>query len=119
MTSTNPKDKHGRLKPNLHLIPASALLHISKAMEYGAKKYSPYNWRTKKVSSTIYISACMRHLLCYLDGETKAKDSGVHHLAHAAACISILLDAEENKCLLDDRPTKGNAPNLIEKLKNK
>jgi dATP/dGTP diphosphohydrolase/uncharacterized protein DUF4406 len=112
----NPKDLLGVTKPQLDLVPSSLIIHVAKAMENGAAKYGPYNWRDKKVRATIYIAAAQRHLLSLLDGEDFAQDSGVHHAAHAAACMGIILDALECDCLIDDRPTKGNAAAIIERL---
>jgi hypothetical protein len=114
--TTNPKDRVGVTKPQLNLVPSSLIIHVAKAMENGAAKYGPYNWRDKKVRATIYIAAAQRHLLSLLDGEDFAQDSGVHHAAHAAACMGIILDARECDCLIDDRPTKGTAAPLIERL---
>lgn len=114
--STNPKDLVGVKKPQLHLVPPALTIHVATAMENGAQKYGPYNWRSKKVRGTVYIAAAMRHLAQYLDGEEVAPDSGVHHLAHAAACLGIILDARETGALLDDRPTPGAASRLISKL---
>lgn len=113
---TNPKDLIGQTKPQLHLVPPALLIHASKAMENGAKKFGAYNWREKKVRSTVYISAALRHLMAFLDGEDIAADSGVHHAAHAAACLGIVLDALETGNLIDDRPKKGAAAALIEKF---
>lgn len=113
---TNPKDRIGDTKPQLHLVPAALELHVSQAMADGAKKYGAYNWRTRKVKLSVYIAAAKRHLASYFDGEDRARDSGRLHLAHAGACIAILLDALETGNLIDDRPAKGCAADLIEKL---
>lgn len=113
---TNPKDRIGIKKPQVHLVPPAAVLHMAKAFEDGAKKYGPYNWRDKKVRATVYLSAALRHLYEYLDGDTYARDSGHHHLAHLLACAAILLDAEETGNLIDDRPPKGAAGDMIERL---
>lgn len=115
-TSTNPKDAIGRKKPPLHLIPPVALIHEAMAMKNGADKYGPYNWRGATVAATVYISAAMRHLADYLDGERVARDSGVHHIAHARASLGILLDAEAQGTLVDDRPTPGKAAEVMEQL---
>lgn len=112
---TNPKDLLGATKPNLHLVPPALTIHTAKAMENGAKKYGPYNWRSKKVRATIYLDGALRHIVSYLDGEERAPDSGVHHLGHAAACLGILLDALETGNLIDDRPTPGKAAQIIER----
>jgi len=111
----NPKDKIGLTKVPLRLVPSALMIEVARVMELGAKKYGPYNWRTNKVLSTVYIEAAMRHLLSYLDGETLDTESGVSHLAHVAACMGILLDAESLGALEDDRPTKGAAAELIKK----
>lgn len=115
---SNPKDLIGVKKPRLSYIPPSALVHLSKAMENGAKKYKAYNWRSNEVQTMIYIDAALRHLLSFLDGEDFASDSGVHHLAHMMACGAIILDAIENKKIIDDRPPKGNTSEIIERFTN-
>lgn len=114
--TTNPKDLLGIKKPQLNLVPPALTIHVARAMENGAVKFGPFNWRDKKVKGTIYIAAALRHLLQYLDGEDCASDSQVHHLAHAAACLGIVLDAESCGCLIDDRPPKGPAAGLISKF---
>lgn len=103
----NPKTEFGLKKPPLNLIPPIALVEESKAFGNGAEKYGPFNWREKTVSVSIYVAAAMRHLLAYWDGEDLAQDSKVHHLAHARACLAILLDAGSLGKLNDDRPPKG------------
>lgn len=114
--STNPKDRIGMKKPPLHLIPSTAMIWESMAFRDGAKKYGPYNWRDESVSASVYVAACKRHLEAWFDHEENAPDSGVHHLAHSRACLAILLDAQWNGTLVDDRPTAGNATELIEML---
>lgn len=119
MKSTNPKDRIGVTKPPLHLIPASALIHESMAMKNGAAKYGPFNWRGESVAASVYVSAAMRHISSWYDGENDAKDSNVNHLAHARACLGIILDAESVGKLVDDRPPKGAAAELLEKFTEK
>lgn len=133
-TSTNPKDRIGRTKPPIELIPPSAifyeaqamygngriatissvaLIHESMAFKNGAEKYGPYNWRDEKVSAMIYLGAAWRHVLDLLDQEEVASDSGVHHAAHAKACLGIFIDAKVTGNLVDDRPRAGAFPNLV------
>ena len=45
----NPKDLLGASKPQLHLVPPALTIWVAKAMENGAMKFGPYNWRDKKV----------------------------------------------------------------------
>jgi hypothetical protein len=112
----NPKDLLGMKKPNLFLVPAVATVHIAEAMGNGAKKYGAYNWRENDVIASIYLAAAQRHILSWQEGEECAKDSGVHHLGHAAACLAILLDAEHTGNLIDDRPSGSGVADLIESL---
>lgn len=116
---TNPKDLLGAKKVNLHLVPPASIIYQALAMEDGAKKYGPYNWRENKVICTIYISAAMRHLQAFLDGEELAADSQKPHLAHALASIGIIVDALETGNLVDDRPKAGACAALIAKWEKK
>lgn len=103
-TTTNPKDLLGVKKPSLSKIPPISLIWESLAMMDGGGKYGPYNWRAKDVVASIYVDAAKRHLDAWFEGQRCASDSGVHHLGHAKACCGILLDAEANGHLVDDRP---------------
>lgn len=105
----NPKTAVGVTKIPLHLVPPSANFHLAHALNDGAKKYGPYNWRDHRVSTSVYISAARRHLDAFWDGEDIAADSGVHHLGHAMACLAIILDASNVHMLNDDRPKRGHA----------
>lgn len=114
---TNPKDLIGIKKVRLSLVPPSSIVYQALAMEDGAKKYGPYNWRLNKVQASIYVDAAMRHLTSWFDGEDNAEDSQKPHLAHALACLGILVDAKETGNLVDDRPKAGSTSALIERFK--
>lgn len=114
---TNPKDLLGIKKVQLNLVPPSSIVYEALAMEDGARKYGPYNWRTKKVKASIYIGACLRHVTQWLDGEELTVDTGVPNLGAAKACLGIIIDAMETGCLVDDRPPAGPASKLIERYK--
>lgn len=100
----NPKTVFGLAKPGFAAIPPVALIHLGAAMQNGREKYGLMNWREKNVSASVYRDAMERHLLAWWDGEQVAPDSGVHHLGHVMACCAILLDAEAQGALNDDRP---------------
>lgn len=115
--STNPKAAVGRAKPPLHAIPPSALLMLGLGMEDGEKKYGLMNWRSRPVDAATYYDAALRHLLSWWDGEHAASDSKVHHLGHVMACCAILIDAEAQGVLVDNRPdVAGMASRLIEDI---
>lgn len=114
--TTNPKDLIGIKKVQMHLVPASSIIYQALAMEDGGVKYGPFNWRQKKVIASVYISACQRHLAAWFDGENDAEDSGKPHLAHAIACLGIIIDSLETGNLIDDRPAKGASAELLKRF---
>jgi hypothetical protein len=118
---TNPKDVLGMKKPPMTLIPTASLVYLSRVMELGAKKYTPFNWRNPAtpVKLTVYLSAAWRHLLQILDGEDNDSESNQPHAAHAMACFAIILDAHACGTLVDDRPRKGAATKVINELTTK
>ena len=112
----NPKTEFGMKKVPLDLVPPALAEGAAEAFANGAAKYGAYNWRTAKISSTVYYAAVLRHLHKWydrVDSEDLATDSNVHHLKHAAACIGMLLDTIGSPLLNDNRPPKvvrnGNA----------
>lgn len=108
----NPKTAFGAKKIPLELVPPSAVAALAEAFADGAKKYGPYNWRTKTVSSSIYYAALLRHVQAWWDGEDLAEDTGISHLYHALACLAIIVDASSIEKLNDNRPPKGAASKL-------
>lgn len=117
----NPKDIMGAKKPNLALVPSSAIIGMALAFQNGAEKYGPFNWREegKPVQYMTYLSADLRHTYEFIDGEDVARDSLMSHLAHKMAGIAVLYDAIANGNAIDDRPTKGVAADLIEEYTKK
>lgn len=116
LPDSNPKTAYGIKKPSMHLIPGTALMMLAKVMALGAKKYGAFNWRDQPVSASTYISAAFRHLYQWFDGEDIDPESGAPHLAHAMACMAILLDAYAQGTLLDDRPKAGQTDRIIKEL---
>lgn len=103
----NPKTKFGMAKIPLHLVPPSAIHALALGFSDGAPKYGPFNWREKTISSTVYYGAVLRHLTAWYDGEDLAPDSGKPHLAHAMACLAMIIDGQSVGKLNDNRPPKG------------
>jgi Domain of unknown function (DUF5664) len=103
----NPKTAVGAKKLPLESVPPSAIHALAEAFADGAKKYGPYNWREKTISSSVYYGACLRHITAWWDGEDIAEDSGIHHLHHAMACLAMLVDGKSVGKLNDNRPPKG------------
>lgn len=108
----NPKTAVGVTKVPLHLVPPSASHHLALAFKDGAAKYGPFNWREHTVSASVYVAAAKRHIDAWWDGEDLSPDAKVEHLAHAMACMAIILDAASVGKLNDDRPMPGAVPRL-------
>ena len=114
---TNPKDMVSLKKlPMFSVVSPASLAYEAWAMRNGAEKYGPYNYRENGVRAGVYIDAAIRHLGAWWDGEDLAEDSKVHHLAHAKACLGIIIDGIEHGNLVDDRPPKSNFPGILTKL---
>lgn len=76
--------------------PYDAAVAVSRAMEYGAKKYSRDNWRAGFADSRL-LDAAMRHLTKWLSDKFMGSsgmddESGLDHRGHALFEISALLD---------------------------
>lgn len=111
---SNPKDLVGAKKAPLGLVPPALEIGASEAMENGANKYGPFNWREKPVEYMTYLVAMKRHIAALIDGEDFAADSGIHHLHHIAAGAGILIDAKGIPGdLIDNRPPKGPAAAML------
>jgi hypothetical protein len=113
---TNPKDILGSNKIPLHLWPETATVLGSLALLDGALKYGRSNFRVIGVRASIYVDAARRHLAKWFEGQDDDPDSGLPHLAHALACLAILVDAEEAGNINDDRNVKGGLIGLMEDM---
>lgn len=82
-------------KPQLAFLPFAQLETIARVFDYGASKYARDNW--KKGTFARYASACLRHLFDRLKGNKLDPESGLPHLAHAAACILMLMWFDDNR----------------------
>lgn len=111
----NPKDLIGATKSPLGLIPWTALVQVAPVFALGARKYGAYNWRTpgQPVQHMTYVEAAFRHLAAYTDGQTIDPESGSSHIAHAICGLLILLDAAAVGNAVDNRPTPGNAAEVM------
>jgi hypothetical protein len=84
-------------KPHMALLaalPLEQVITIARVLEHGAIKYSRDNWKHGKFMR--YASAALRHLFARLKGERLDPESGLPHLAHAAACILFMMWFDDN-----------------------
>jgi len=63
---------------------------VAQTLTYGAKKYSPGNWKEVPDAKERYYAAFRRHMNAYRCGQLLDEDSGKSHLAHASCCLMFL-----------------------------
>jgi len=115
----NPKQHYGDKKLPLGLVPFSFIANTCVALYEGLRKYGLVNWRAAKVEAMTYVSAQERHVHKWVNGERCDPVTKVPHLASAAACLCILIDAELNGSLIDNRPRKcENVDTMVADLEN-
>lgn len=84
--------KYDTDKPDYSLIPPYALDDLAKVLTYGAKKYDRHNWKKLDNLEDRYFAAAQRHLWAIKRGELLDEETGVHHAAHAVACMMFFLE---------------------------
>lgn len=94
--------KHDSGKLRLDLIPPECLEEIAKVLSFGADKYSDWNWAKGFKWSRLY-GATLRHLYAHMRGESKDKETGISHLAHATCNLLFLVYHELHQVGEDDR----------------
>jgi hypothetical protein len=99
-----------------HLWPETASILGCLGLLEGALKYGRSNWRGCGVRASIYYDACRRHMDAWFEGETIDPESGLPHLAHALACMAIIVDADAKGFLNDDRQFQGGYRKLLDEM---
>ena len=94
--------KYDQDKAPMSLLSSEALHQTAMVLAFGKEKYAAHNWRNGFEWSRP-LSAALRHILAFQDGEDRDPESGLSHLAHAMCCIMFLLEFEKTHRELDDR----------------
>lgn len=89
-------------KAALSILTPESLSYEARAFEYGAQKYSKNNYKLGMSWSRV-SDAALRHLVAWAAGEDMDPESGLNHLAHAKACLGMLIYYIEKKVGTDDR----------------
>lgn len=87
--------KYDEGKARWDLLPIEPIEEIVKVLTFGSIKYDDNSWQKLENGKERYFAALMRHIAAWKKGEKKAKDSGIHHLAHAACNLVFLLWLEK------------------------
>ena len=93
-------------KPPMDLLPYESLAAVAQVLAFGATKYSRGNW-ANGINYSRLLSASMRHIYQYNNGEDLDPETGLSHIAHGICDLLFLLhfiQTEQTK--LDDRYVK-------------
>jgi hypothetical protein len=99
-TGRVPKQTGG--KQRVDLLPWPALDVVADVMTFGATKYSDRGYYDMSLMEL--FAAGIRHFKAWALGEDLDKESGLPHLAHAAANALMMLEIVLMKAGKDDRP---------------
>jgi hypothetical protein len=66
------------------LVHFRSLEPLVKALEFGANKYEPDNWK-KGLDKKEILDSLQRHLAALIDGESLDNESGIKHVGHIMA----------------------------------
>lgn len=84
--------KYDSDKPQMRLIPPKATYEVAKVLTFGAKKYSPGNWKHITNLQDRYLDAALRHLNEFQQGRDMDEESGCYTLAHAICNLMFILE---------------------------
>jgi len=59
----------------------ASLEPMVRVLEFGARKYEPFNWQ-KGLKKDEILESMMRHLVKLMDGEMNDPESNLHHIGH-------------------------------------
>ncbi len=76
--------RHNEHKRQWALVHFKSLEPLVLVLEFGAKKYSPDNWKLGLDRQEI-LESIMRHLAALIDGEQNDTESGLPHTGHIMA----------------------------------
>ena len=78
------------MKPDPTVVPPRAFLEVALAIQTGDAKYGAgtrFDGEPRR-----HLAGALRHELAYLDGREFDPETGLHHLAHAAARLLLALE---------------------------
>jgi hypothetical protein len=94
--------KHDEGKAQYSDLPVLTLRSVTKAFNYGQKKYGKFNY-TNGLEWLRYYDACQRHLADWLISKDIDDESGNHHIDHAIASLMMLRENIHLNKGVDDR----------------
>lgn len=104
ITDPNTGGQKGQKPERFDLLPFDALEEIARVYGIGAAKYSDDNW-LKGYRWRLSLGALLRHVARWSLGEDRDRETGCHHLAHAAWHCLALITFQARALGTDDRAT--------------
>lgn len=95
-------NKHDQDKPDVSQVSYELIELVAKVRMFGAKKYARDNWKLG-FKLTRSLSAALRHIYKFLQGEDNDPESGLNHLGHAVCCLEHAIYDLQHKPENDDR----------------
>ena len=89
-------------KTKWSLVPQSALIPMVEVLEFGANKYSAFNWM-KGLSVTEICESLKRHLDSFMEGQDNDVESTLSHIGHIQCNALFLSWMMQNRRDMDDR----------------
>jgi hypothetical protein len=91
--------KHDQGKAPLHQLLGFPLTteFVARRLQHGAEKYSQDNWRKCETFKTTYLSAALRHLTSYYNGELFDSDHPTETHLEAAICSLLFINELERE----------------------
>lgn len=77
-------DRFNEGKPKWSLVHFQSMVPMIRVLEFGARKYAPFNWQ-KPMDLMEILESMQRHLAALFDGEVYDKESGISHMGHIQA----------------------------------
>lgn len=74
-------DRFNKGKRKWSLVHFKSVEPMVEVLEFGAKKYSPNNWK-KGLDKQEILESMQRHLAALMDGEQVDEESGISHMGH-------------------------------------
>lgn len=93
-------------KAPIDLIPHDSIIEIAKVLQAGEKKYGTANW-ANGIEIRRLLSASMRHIGQFNNGEDMDEETQTLHIANAATNLIFAIWMMKNRPDMDNRWIKG------------
>lgn len=99
--------RHNQGKSTWSLVDFATMEDMVAVLDFGAKKYSPDNWKKGLYTKSVFDSI-MRHLAAYISGEDNDQESGLPHTGHIMCNAMFLAYTHKFMPSFDNRDKKQN-----------